>query len=690
MLQATQQAAQDIEQNQIATMSLYDKLNIDSLPGVDRDRAKNIVATYQDKIDGLIQQMNEDPLSFRRKSGDIVSIARDIRQNWTQGEAAAISAQAQAMKEWEERQYALFKAGKITDPQSIQAMKNKMLQDFNRSGGTSFNDGKYNQLGVQDLMPSIDLQEKLYSYIKDMNPRKVVQEGESLSKDGLYIVKTKRGTETLTEGELLNVAMQSLMGDTGTLNYLAQRQSIGTGGRFFDTETGSLISPYEVIEEKDKKGNIIQRLNWKNDKTPLANLLQGVIDRKVTNNVEFSQTTKVEPYAYLNQQASINSDKKTDVAPDEVDQPVILRSAFNNTEEYNQALANLQASTAQINETFENYAKNLSSADQSKYIAALADAQAKAKLGDYTAFDNLVATYAGNNIELRRQAKVLASNNVMEDNYRTQYKVLEQLAIANDPGLVHDTKQLKAAVDNILTAKNPTTGQSLYNTSISKPIHITYGKTWDGLARVVAQKLFKGLETKFENIENWPSHVYYQDENGKITLTTPDALIEENILNVGQKVPKSDRKEQYPTTTVSIFPETGETALPTGKLKNSTGQLGMVVHPIKGTNIKGENVDLPEFSLRLPIMSTKGTPTKTAIYFHPGVLYDDDFNALRLLGAEQSVLEQSVHDASVLNSVIVNYYNALPESKKKAYEGPKSFHFKTVSTSQPTIPVNLK
>lgn len=271
MMKVVQQASQDISENQAATYDLYNKLQLPAL-SVDKERARQILGSYEDKVNELTQNLQNDPLSFRRRSGDITGLARQIHKDFTSGEAAAIATRYNQDVEWQKRQQDLIKTGRLKDAESINNMRAYYLDKDRKAGGVKYNSvtGDYNQLQTEEFVNYVDLVPRFDSYMKDVKAH--VQNWATADKDGEYIYEADGKREVLSKAELQNIAFQKFMSDNDVQSFIKQRSKIGSISGWYGND-GKLILPKIV---KDQNGKA--QYQWPDEYSALRNIMDATAD----------------------------------------------------------------------------------------------------------------------------------------------------------------------------------------------------------------------------------------------------------------------------------------------------------------------------------------------------------------------------------------------------------------------------
>lgn len=671
MLQATQQAAQDIEQNYVATLSLQDKLQLPAFGEADKNRAKQIIASYEEKINALTQQLQENPLEFRRKSGDITALARDINSNWSKGEAAGIMDNYTKFNEMQKRYEKMIQSGQIKDPYSVPYLFNNIKEKFEAKGGTKYNPetGGYNQIELEELTPYVDLPSEFDKYVEKMKPTIMAQSGIQKSPDGMYLRTTNYKTEVLSEQDILNTLWGRFVSDTNVHQYLRQREKIGVLPGSYDEfgnpislydKSGRFVSsPFSVVEKKDAKGNVIKdkrgnpvrELKW-NPNNYLTGVMQGTINKYAVHNVlEDSVDIKAEPYAYLAEQMKGASPTPL---PDSKTQTMQVRNTLKTPGAYKETVE-APARTLQAYQTYAANSpqiKSMNSTTLAQYQKDTKDAELLAARGDFQGAYGIVAKYGDPNLVM--MLKNFANEQIQAEAYGTQEAVIKSMISEKNPNFTPE--QVEAEFAKVIERQD--LKQRIAN------VNITFGNTWSDLSPTVQKQVSKSISALNEILENpqqWGDFYYVpQDKVGekKGESSTQKTNIQElnkaGVLDVDKLIQDALRASQE-----GYLEEEGGEGDGTPKLKNKTAKAGLLTNTpyfeyfeigADGKPVAGETQE--SWLIALPIYARGGKDNKGKLIntVVSGTIYipASNFNDPKLeqlkLAVENQRLEQAKED----------------------------------------------
>lgn len=249
----------------------------------DADRAKAISDEYSKQVDDLSRAIQQDPMSWRKKKGDIRSLARNLEQNYKVGEISKIAGNYAKYKELDDYINKREEAGKLS-PYEGTVFRQKALESI--KDGTTYNPstGKYNLINTVKPMDTIDIRERLSKFVDNM---KASENLEWDTQTGQYFKKTTQGREYIPPERIVETAMAGLMGDNELKQYLKQRTDFGLMQGVYDAE-GKFINPYNYVMnpasdiEKQQIATLQNQINTTRKTNPnLAADLQKQLDAKV-------------------------------------------------------------------------------------------------------------------------------------------------------------------------------------------------------------------------------------------------------------------------------------------------------------------------------------------------------------------------------------------------------------------------
>lgn len=281
MLGAVQQASDDLTQNQAALFDMYGKLELNAL-SPDKEAAKQLLDNYEQKINTLTSELQADPLGFRKRTGDIMRLSRDLQKEFSSGKAAAIQGNYNAyqtqLQDWKKT----AREKQLANADWIPGLAQKSLSEYANKGGAAYDDttGDYNTYMMDDLANHVDIDEKLSEIGKEYEPHIRAWADAGLSTDGNFIVETSGKTETKSAHELLQAMTNQIMTDAESMRYIKQGSEIGALQGYYKEDGDGMEYPYSI----DEKGNIEY-------KGTLGAKLQAAINKYARNNTTAARET---------------------------------------------------------------------------------------------------------------------------------------------------------------------------------------------------------------------------------------------------------------------------------------------------------------------------------------------------------------------------------------------------------------
>lgn len=233
-----------IQKNETALLSLYDKLQAESLKQ-DEPRLKEIITGYQSQIEGMAQKIQEDPLAFRKEMSKIRELGRTINNDWTKGEVSAIQGNKFARDTWVKNhlEKAKREKGYVTQDDMTFA-QNQADQMFT---GTDYKGpGDYKQWSQENLNAFVNLEDisedRAKGYIADV----VTKNGAYT--DGKYMYTSENKKEIVPYDTIKKGVLSSMLNDRELMAYYGQQVRLG---RFTQEEVAQKMqSAADRVAEK--------------------------------------------------------------------------------------------------------------------------------------------------------------------------------------------------------------------------------------------------------------------------------------------------------------------------------------------------------------------------------------------------------------------------------------------------------
>jgi len=182
----------------------------------DKEFAKTIIDDYNNKVADLSTKIAQDRVNWRKYSGEIKNLSREVQSNMTKGDLANVSKNYTAYQTWLTEQK---KNNKVL-PGQVSAASQTFLNNYE---GLAKN--KEATLGTEDLYDYVDVQKKALDIVKDIKPL----EG-SITKDrpmGLYMIKEGESWKTVPPEYIEATLKNALGGDAEVQGFLNQAKKTG-------------------------------------------------------------------------------------------------------------------------------------------------------------------------------------------------------------------------------------------------------------------------------------------------------------------------------------------------------------------------------------------------------------------------------------------------------------------------------
>ncbi len=239
-------ADNQIAQNETALLSLYDKLQAQSLQ-VDEPRLKEIISGYQNNIETMAKKVQEDPLAFRKEMANIRTLGRTIQNDWTKGEVAAIQSNKLSRDSWvkDHLEKSKREKGYVTQD-DINFAQSSFDKQFTDKGGTKYQDGSYNQYKTETLNPFVNIEdlgeERAKGYIAD-----VVNKNGAYT-DGKYMYTSESKKEVVPYDTIKKGVLSSMLNDKELMSYYGQQVRLGRYSQ--EDVAGKMQSAADRVAEK--------------------------------------------------------------------------------------------------------------------------------------------------------------------------------------------------------------------------------------------------------------------------------------------------------------------------------------------------------------------------------------------------------------------------------------------------------
>lgn len=246
---ATKQKGYD--ESILSTQTFLEKLNADTL-GVDAVKAKEIMDSYEKKIEDQTKKLQADPMNFEKQLSNIRTLGRDINQTWNTGTIAKMAANKSLYLDYAKELDALHaKNPEEYSADRIEALKADALERFNSGGGTALNSetGNYRQFSGESALGL----KSAFSYMEEIMKNAVPDVNTSTNGKG-----TKKW---FSKEQLNNLFVDFINTDPNFKASVAQAQRLGLPG--FEGSTDEAGNPILDSKELNYYGAFKQSLENK-------------------------------------------------------------------------------------------------------------------------------------------------------------------------------------------------------------------------------------------------------------------------------------------------------------------------------------------------------------------------------------------------------------------------------------------
>lgn len=250
MLKGLQQSEQGTDEVYNTTDLIGNSLTKVNHLTSDDARVKLIQDEYNKRIEEVTNDLASDPTNYRKKMPLVRALTKDLTNDMTSGELAAIQGNYSRLNEWDKTYKPLVGAKDGITPDAYRRMRSAFISQFDKNGGTGYDNqtGNYNQLAVEDAYRTQDFAKILKDKIGTIkaNAHSYKQDSEG----GKWIVTNGGKTEEVSEARVAVMALDALKSDPNVMGYIKQGGKYGYLNGVYG-EDGNFIEPVSF----DKRGN---------------------------------------------------------------------------------------------------------------------------------------------------------------------------------------------------------------------------------------------------------------------------------------------------------------------------------------------------------------------------------------------------------------------------------------------------
>jgi hypothetical protein len=532
MLQVIQNKDRQIAANEAATLELYDKLQANALTK-DEVRRDEIISGYENRVDDLVNQLQEDPLAYAKKDSEIRGLARDIHQDWTRGEISAIEGNYAA------RQAYVQKYADLVNKGEANAIDFQIALDHfdNTFQGTQYDmgTGVYNPYSTEELAKYANIEDiaetRGNGYLAD------VVERLGAYSDGKYLYTSEDKQEFVKYEDILQGVTSALMNDKELRDYYGQRIKFGQYSAdevndIYRTAAERVAEKYSYL--KDKKGKTSVKADpfaLQKDKYDREKDLYGYKKNlDMVQNVATDRNNEQVKYNTMLGKTVEEREANLTALNDAAVTPIMnvyqhIQSQFNaKLKDGNLTPEQIQAENMRIQQTYQQAMEGDFSG-----LRTLAEDYNLGIDGYGSGVDDLENNY--NNIQTR-----IENETRVYDNIRNSLEKALEEELANDPNstLVPGTNDFENELDNRM---NQVLASESFNTT-TLSVYSTQGDYFDNQDIPIAQRsAFKAhLDAVAQFMPDFLGEdLYITDESGNLVSGTINNLIQDGILKYGSE-----------------------------------------------------------------------------------------------------------------------------------------------------------
>lgn len=225
MMQAMMVTDKKAADTDAAIHDLYGKLKANALHW-DKQRKDEILKSYESNIDELAKKFQENPLAFQQTKNLTKQLSREIYNDWTRGEIAAIQGNYNSRADFQKRYMKAVQEGKANAKDFEVAMAYFDSQ-FDKKGGTLFDKeaGAGNVYSTEELAKYVDMETLAETrgegYIADFKKK------FGAWSDGKYIYKSENSKEVIPAQDIYEGVLSAMQNDKELMDYWNQQIKFG-------------------------------------------------------------------------------------------------------------------------------------------------------------------------------------------------------------------------------------------------------------------------------------------------------------------------------------------------------------------------------------------------------------------------------------------------------------------------------
>lgn len=211
-----------VDDELLKAAELEGTLNFDTLD-FDKEKATEKKLYYKNKIDELSNQIKKDPENYQKYSQDIYKVQKELLEDFTKGEIAAMTGDYSGMQKFT-KEHEKFKQ---KDPTRYNAGLNSFYEEAKLKRKQN---GYVPVWDSEQLMETIDFRKGFVDFVSKKKPN--TEAYASSGAKGGFIFKNKGSKTELSEAEVQELMKEYIESTPNILEYERQSQRIGLGTDF--------------------------------------------------------------------------------------------------------------------------------------------------------------------------------------------------------------------------------------------------------------------------------------------------------------------------------------------------------------------------------------------------------------------------------------------------------------------------
>jgi hypothetical protein len=189
---------------------------------IDTEDAAAVKSAWDNKITGMVDQIRQNPLDYKKYQGDITGLSMDLNRDINFGDIAAIGKRKTQIDTYQEELEALYKK----DPEKYFHKQSLFKEQLNAAGKYIDPDtGKYNYFNGEDILGSDTMSNIADSAVKDATGK--VFEKIRVNEQGMFEVEIAGKTEGYDDKRLKDLLINYIKANPTIVSAYGQKERLG-------------------------------------------------------------------------------------------------------------------------------------------------------------------------------------------------------------------------------------------------------------------------------------------------------------------------------------------------------------------------------------------------------------------------------------------------------------------------------